>query len=172
MKLVPVLAATAAVAVSLSVAVRAGGELVVFPENYDKGVLYTTVERADTKQYRELYAPAEAVEAAKAGKPMPNGTVITMVVYQALLTAAGEPQKDAGGRFIKGPRTGYAVMEKREGWGAEYPDDVRNGEWEYQSFKADRTVNDKANLKGCFTCHKPLANQDFVFSFDKMKTAK
>ena len=33
-------------------------------------------------------------------------------------------------------------------------------------------MNDKANLKGCFTCHKPLDKQDFVFSFDKMKTAK
>ena len=24
----------------------------------------------------------------------------------------------------------------------------------------------------CFACHKPLDKQDFVFSFDKMKTAK
>ena len=33
-------------------------------------------------------------------------------------------------------------------------------------------IADKANLKGCFTCHKPHDKQDFVFSFDKMKTAK
>jgi hypothetical protein len=64
------------------------------------------------------------------------------------------------------------VMEKRTGWGAEYADDMRNGEWEYQAFTAAKTVNDKANLKGCFTCHKPYDKQDFVFSFDKMKTAK
>jgi cytochrome P460 len=172
MKLVPVLSATALVAVSLTVAVRAGGDLVVFPENYAKGVLYTTVDRADNKQFRELYAPKEAIDALKAGQPIPSGTVLTMVNHAALLTAAGEPQKDANGRFIKGPVVGYAVMEKRDGWGAEYPDDVRNGEWEYQAFKPDRTVNDKANLKGCFTCHKPLDKQDFVFSFDKMKTSK
>jgi hypothetical protein len=172
MKFVPVLAAAALVAVSLTVAVRAGGDLVVFPQDYAKGVLYTTVDRADNKQYRELYAPKEAIDALKAGQPIPSGTVLTMVNHAALQTAAGEPQKDANGRFIKGPVVGYAVMEKREGWGAEYPDDVRNGEWEYQAFKADKTVNDKANLKGCFTCHKPLDKQDFVFSFDKMKTAK
>ena len=47
-------------------------------------------------------------------------------------------------------------MEKRTGWGAEYADDMRNGEWEYQAFKSDKSVNDKANLKNCFTCHKPL----------------
>jgi hypothetical protein len=66
---------------------------------------------------------------------------------------------------------GIAVMEKRAGWGTEYGDDIRNGEWEYQAFKADKTVNDKANLKSCFTCHKPLDKQDFVFSFEKMKSA-
>jgi hypothetical protein len=156
----------------LSAGVQAGGENVVFPENYAKGVLYTTVDRADNKQYRELYSTPEAIEAVKAGKPIPSGTVLTLVQYKALLTAAGEPQKDANGRFIKGPLIAYTVMEKRDGWGTEYPDDVRNGEWEYQAFKADKTVNDKANLKACFTCHKPLDKQDFVFSFDKMKTAK
>ena len=25
-------------------------------------------------------------------------------------------------------------MEKRKGWGTEYPDNIRNGEWEYQAF--------------------------------------
>ena len=63
-------------------------------------------------------------------------------------------------------------MEKRTGWGTEYPDDLRNGEWEYQAFKADKSVNDKANLKNCFVCHKPLDKQDFVFSYDKLKSAK
>ena len=151
---------------------QAGGDNVVFPENYAKGVLYTTLDRPDIKQYRELYATPEAVEAVKAGKPIPSGTVLTLVQYKALLTAAGDPQKDANGRFIKGPVAGYAVMEMREGWGADYPEEVRNGEWEYQAFKADKTVNDKANLTNCFTCHKPHAAKDFVFSLEAMKAAK
>jgi hypothetical protein len=30
-------------------------------------------------------------------------------------------------------------------------------------------VNDKANLKACFECHKPLEpRKDFVFSYDKL----
>ena len=167
-----VLSIAALAAVSLTVAVRAGGDKIAFPADYAKGVLYTTVDRADNKQYRELYAPKAAIDAVKAGKPIPSGTVLTLVQYKAVLNAAGEPEKDANGRFIKGDLIGYTVMEKRTGWGAEYADDVRNGEWEYQAFKADKTVNDKANLKGCFTCHKPYDKQDFVFSFDKMKTAK
>ena len=46
--------------------VRAGGDKVVFPEGFDKGVLFTTVDRADNKQFRELYvSPPAAVEDAK-----------------------------------------------------------------------------------------------------------
>src|SRR5438105_4914497 len=101
MKLTYVLSAAALAAVSLTVAVRAGGDKVVFPENYAKGVLYTTVDRPDVKQYRELYTSAEAIAAAKAGKPIPSGTVFTMVNFKAKLNAAGEPEKDASGRFIK-----------------------------------------------------------------------
>ncbi len=172
MKPLKILALTGLAAITLTVAVRAGADKVMFPENYSKGVLYTTVDRLDNKQFRELYAPKDAVDAVKAGKPMPSGTVLTMVNFKAKLNAAGEPEKDANGRFIKTDEiVGIAVMEKRTGWGAEYGDDIRNGEWEYQAFKADKTVNDKANLKSCFTCHKPLDKQDFVFSFDKMKGA-
>ena len=167
-----VLSVAAMAAVSLTVAVRAGGDKVTFPDNYAKGVLYTTVDRPDNKQYRELYSTPEAIAALKAGQPIPSGTVLTLVQFKAVLNAAGEPEKDANGRFMKGDLIGYTVMEKRAGWGAEYAEDIRNGEWEYQAFKADKTPNDKAVLKNCFTCHKPLDKQDFVFSFDKMKTAK
>ena len=172
MKTWRILPALALVAAGLTLVAQAGGDNVKFPENYAKGVLYTTVDRPDNKQYRELFATPEAVAAIKAGKPVPSGTVLTMVQYKAVLNAAGEPEKDANGRFMKGDLVGYAVMEKRTGWGTEYPDDVRNGEWEYQAFKADKTPNDKANLKACFTCHRPLDKQDFVFSIDKMKTTK
>jgi len=66
---------------------------------------------------------------------------------------------------------GYTVMEKQAGWGAEYPEAQRNGEWEYQAFRADKTANPNANLTACFNCHKPQAGQDFVFSYQSMKTA-
>ena len=171
------IAASAAIACAaaalLAVAARAGGDKVVFPESYASGVLYTTVDRADNKQFRELFvSPPAAVEAAKKGEPMPGGTVITLVQYAALLDAQGNPQIAANGRFIKGNLVAYTVMEKRAGWGAEYPDNVRNGEWEYQAFKADKTPNAAANLTACFNCHKPLgAGPDFMFSYDRMKAA-
>jgi len=45
-------ALASASAVLIAVAAQAGGDKVVFPENYASGVLYTTVDRADNKQYR------------------------------------------------------------------------------------------------------------------------
>ena len=167
-------AACAALATAFAAAsARAGGDLVTFPENYASGVLYTTVDRPDNKQYRELFvSPRTAIEAAKKGEPLPSGTVLTLVQYAAKLDAQGNPEKDANGRFIKTNIIAYTVMEKRTGWGKDYPDNVRNGEWEYQAFKADKTPNTAANLTACFTCHKPLdPKQDFVFSHDKLKAA-
>ena len=172
MTFVRTLSATVLAALAVTASVRAGGDNVVFPENYAKGVLYTTVDRADNKQYRELYSTPEAIAALKGGQAIPSGTVLTLVQYKAKLDASGQPEKDANGRFIKGDLVAYTVMEKRTGWGTEYPDDIRNGEWEYQAFKADKSVNDKAKLANCFTCHKPLDKQDFVFSFEAMKNAK
>ena len=162
----------AAAALAATVSVRAGGDKIAFPADYAKGVMYMTFDAPANKTFRELYTSAAALEAAKKGAPLPSGTEITMVQYAAKLDAGGNPEKDASGRFIKTDAiVGYGVMEKRAGWGTEYPDNVRNGEWEYQAFKADKTANTGANLSACFNCHKPQDKQDFVFSYEKMKLA-
>jgi len=168
------LALTAACAVFaagvLVLPVRAGGDKVAFPQNFANNVLFATVDRPDNKQFRELYVSQAAIDAAKKGQPLPNGTVITLIQYAAQLGSDGNPVKDANGRFIKTNIIAYAVMEKRTPWGTEYPDNIRNGDWEYQSFTPEKKVNEKANLAACFTCHKPLDKQDFVFSYEKMKS--
>ena len=102
MKLMHVLSVAALAAVSLTVAVRAGGDKIAFPENYAKGVMYWSFDRADNKQHRDYYAPKAAIDAAKKGQPLPSGTVLTMVQYSTKLGADGNPEKDANGRFIKG----------------------------------------------------------------------
>jgi len=167
-----VIAAVAAAGLAASIPVRAGGDKIAFPQSYAEGVRYMTFDHVATKTFRELYTSAAALEAAKKGEPLPSGTVITMVNYAAKLDPQGNPEKDADGHFIKTDTVaGYGVMEKRAGWGSEYSDTVRNGEWEYQVFKADQSPNPAAKLGACFECHKPQAKQDFVFSYDTMKTA-
>jgi hypothetical protein len=154
---------------ALAAGAMSGPDNIKFPDGYEKGVLYSILDRHDTRQYRELYSTPEAVKAVREGRPIPSGTVLTLVQYAAKLDEKGVPLRDGKGRFVKGDLIGYTVMEKRKGWGAEYPDNIRNGEWEYQAFAADKQVNTKAKLEACFTCHKPLpANQDFVFLYNKM----
>ena len=51
--------------VALASQVRAGGDLVKFPDGFDKGVLFTTVDRADNKQYREVYTSQKALDAPR-----------------------------------------------------------------------------------------------------------
>ncbi len=167
-----VIAAVAAAGLAASIPVRAGGDKIAFPQSYAEGVRYMTFDHVATKTFRELYTSPEAVVAATKGEPLPDRTVITMVNYAVKLDAQGNPEKDSNGRFIKTDTiAGYGVMEKRAGWGSEYPDTVRNGEWEYQVFKADQSPNPAAKLGACFECHKPQAKQDFVFSYETMKTA-
>lgn len=146
------------VALALSVAAtaawqaKAGRELVRFPENFTGGVQYATVSRGNLKE--EIFTGREAIEAVKNGQPVPSGTVITLVDYR-------------DGKLFR-----YVVMEKRTGWGLEYPPDVRNGEWEFQAFNSDRSVNENESVGRCFSCHKGQAQNDFVFTLDRMKRAQ
>ena len=154
----------------MTAVVVAGPENISFPEGFEKGVLYATVDRYDIKQHRELYSTPEAVKAVREGRPIPHGTVLTLVQYSAKTDDKGNPVKGADGRFVKGDLVAYTVMEKRKGWGAGYPAEWRNGEWEYAAFTKDRKPNEKANAnaKACFVCHKPHESQDFVMSLARL----
>ena len=74
----------------------------------------------------------------------------------------------ANGRLMKKDVLVHVVMEKRTGWGAEYPDSLRNGEWEYQAFNALGDSSPKTNLKACFECHKPLEKLDYVMTLPQL----
>ncbi|CCH07579.1 cytochrome P460 family protein [Achromobacter xylosoxidans] len=144
------LVATAAVAAT--VAWAQGNDRVAFPANYKDGLHYTTVERGNIRE--EIYANREVIEAAKKGQPLPSGSVITMEDYR-------------DGRLFR-----YIVMEKRTGWGERYAEDVRNGDWEFQSFQPDHTVNRSENVTRCMGCHKAQDKNDFVFTLDRIRSAK
>lgn len=162
------IAGLGAVAVAQQALVPSGPNKLQFPEGYDKGVLYATVDRHDTKQYREFYTSAAAVQAAKAGEPIPDGTVITLAAYAAKLDAEGKPVKDANGRFVKDKLVAVNSMQKQKGWGDDIPAAVRNGDWVYQSFTADGKVNEKANLTACYQCHLPFAQEEYLTNLPKL----
>jgi hypothetical protein len=163
----------AAVGVTLAIgAASAGPESIAFPEGYQDGfVHYATVNRADErKQVVKIFANDVALASAKDGAPLDSGAVIAMEVYKAKLDDGEEPVVGEDGFFVADQLAAIAVMETREGWGADYPDEWRNATWEYALFKADGTQIER-DYQPCFECHKPLDASDYLFSFDALKTA-
>jgi cytochrome P460 len=150
MKITHIIAGAAMLA-ALAWQALAAGDRVALPGGYATGVHYATVKRGNITE--ELFTSRATIAAVKSGQPVPSGTVITMEDYR-------------DGKLFR-----YVVMEKRTGWGADYPPDKRNGEWEFQAFNADKSVNRNENLDRCFACHKGQERQDFVFTLDRMKSA-
>jgi hypothetical protein len=71
---------TIAVTGGLAWHAHAGRELMKFPENYASGGHYATVNRGNIRE--EIFATPPAIDAVKAGQPIPSGTVITMEEYR------------------------------------------------------------------------------------------
>lgn len=145
----------------------AGESQLAFPTNYKSGVLYNSVDRDDRNEIHQQYTSRAAIEAAEASKPLPDGTVITSVAYAAQLDAKGNPIRDARGSMVPGALLRFTVMEKRRGAGAEFPENLRNGDWLFGAFTADRKVDTdpQADVKGCMLCHKPHEHLDYVKTY-------
>jgi hypothetical protein len=143
-------------------------EKVLFPE-YQTHVLYDVLDQPDLKEIREAYVNSEALKGFKPGEPFPSGTVLSLPTFKALLNEAGELVRDPNGRLVRGRLDRIVVMEKRAGWGVEYPEELRNGEWEYERFLPDGARDPGADIPGCFKCHKPKAELDFVFTLPQLE---
>jgi Cytochrome P460 len=123
--------------------VHAESNRVKFPE-IDKLVHYTTVKRGNVTEH--IMTTPEAIQAIKSRQPVPAGTHFVLVDY----------------RESKVFR--YFVMERGEGWGAEYDDRRRTGDWQFQWFWPDRTINTNENTARCQSCHRSQADSEYLFT--------
>ncbi len=148
------------------VAPGAGPARIAYPKGFETGFIrYSVVDRFDTKRARYMYVDRAGAAAAKAGEALPDGVVVVMEDHEVELDAAGAPVLDSAGRMKPTARvTAVAVMEKRKGWGELIPANLRNGDWDYASFRPDGSVNPGANLAACFTCHLNRRDRDFTFT--------
>lgn len=156
---------TALAAVLALTPAHAGTERVAYPEGFETAfVRYQVVDRTDRKKARFMYMNQVAWEAARPGTALPDGAILVMEDHAVRMEDAEKPVTDSQGRLIATDEvTGVFVMEKRAGWGADYPDDMRNGDWEYAWFNPDGTRTDKT-MERCFECHKAQAAEDFTFT--------
>lgn len=139
-------AAFLALAITLFIGCQVHAETnrTTFPVNIDELVHYATVRRGEVTEH--LMTTQAGIDAVKAGQPMPSGTHVVLVDYR-------------DGEVFR-----YFVMEKGEGWGADYPERRRTGDWQFQWFKPDMTVNLAENTARCQSCHMSRGDQEFLFS--------
>jgi hypothetical protein len=157
----------------LGSAAFAGPDSIVFPEGYqDNFTHYNTVNLADErKQVVKMFANDVALASAKDGAPLDSGSVLVMEVYKAKLDADGNPVVGSDGFFEPSEMAGIAVMETRDGWGADYPEEWRNGTWEFAAFKPDDHSLVERDYQPCFACHKPMAEAGYLFSLAPLTAA-
>jgi len=146
---------------------------VTFPEGYKESFRkYHTINFPATKQVRYFYANTPAVTAAKAGKPLPEGSVLFVEVYAAKLDADNKPVTGADGFFVADKLLQYTAMASGEGWGKEIPDMLRNADWNYAIFSTDKQHQPGVNQAVCLACHKPLDNASYTFTLKQLAEAK
>lgn len=140
------------------------GQRVMMPEGYrDTFVRFPMVNRQmNPDQLGVLYANTAALSGISSGK-FTSGSVMVFEIYKAKKDASGSVVTDASGMRIPDKHALNAVMEKRDGWGAGIPEAIRNGDWDYSTYKPDGAFA-KKDFNSCFGCHLPLGEgKDFVF---------
>jgi hypothetical protein len=145
---IPLLAAAAGAVILAGWQVDAEPNRTTLP-NIDSLVHYTTVTRGDVTEH--IMTTREAIEAVKNGQPIPDGTHFVLVDYR----------DDQVYR--------YFVMEKGSGWGSDYDEVRRTGDWQFQWFKPDRTINMTENTARCQRCHSSRSDRDFLYTFNDIR---
>jgi cytochrome c553 len=144
-----------------------------FPEGYkDSFVKYHTINFPATKQVRYYYANKAAVQAAKSGKPLPDGSYLLAEVHAAKLDADGKPVSGGDGFYVPEKPLFYTAMASGAGWGNEIPDMLRNANWNYAVFTLDKKARPGVNQAECLACHKPLDSVSYTFTLKEIAGAK
>ena len=145
---------------------------VVFPENYQQTfVKYHTINFPSTKQVRYYYANPAALQAAREGKALPNGSFLFAEVYSAKLDANKMPITGADGFYQTDKLVAYTAMQRDAGWGADFPAELRNEDWNYAVYSPEKKAR-PVNQAECLGCHKPLDKVSYTFTLKELAAQK
>jgi cytochrome c553 len=145
---------------------------VTLPASLQKGhTRYLTKDVAEAGQVSVYYANDAAFAAAAAGRPLPDGSAIYLESWSAKLGADQKPVVGNDGHFVPDRLRSITAMASGKGWGADIPEMLRNENWNYAVFAADRTLRGEVNQAECLACHKPRAGTSFLFLHGELATA-
>ncbi len=144
-------------------------ERISFPADYSTTFYnYLSLDRVQNDdQIMRLFANDIAIDAASEGRELPVGSVIVGEIYKAKKDKDGKVIESSLGRRVRDKLMAVAVIEKGEGWGASFPDNLRNDDWDFAIFSPDGKRLDK-DLNTCRSCHAPMAQTQHLFSLDHL----
>jgi len=140
-----------------------------FPENYRETYTnYLSLDRVQNPdQVIRLFANDIAIQGPDKDGKLPFGSIVVAEIFKAKLDSEGEIITSSLGRRIRDSLMLIAVMQREQGWGEQYPQALRNGNWEYAAFNPDSSTADN-DINACLACHAPLSNTNFLFSYDHL----
>lgn len=121
-------------------------------------------------QVMSMFANDIARNGARADGKLPYGSVLIGEVYGAKKDADGAVVESALGRRVPAELKAIVVMERREGWDAQYPDELKVGDWEFEVF-SPAGENLGKDTTACRECHQPLTDTEFTFSYQHLAAA-
>jgi hypothetical protein len=146
---------------------------VVFPADYKSTFSkYHTINFPATRQVRYYYANPAATAAAKAGRPLPDGSALLAEVYAAKLGPDGKPEMASDGFYVADKLLFYTAMAREAGLGKDIPEMLRNADWNYAVFTTERQHRPGANQAECLACHKPLDDVSYLFTLKQLAAVK
>lgn len=63
---------------------------------------------------------------------------------------------------------GYSTMQSKPGWGADLPELLRNDDWNYGVFGADKRARTDVDPSVCLAWHKLAAKKSYLFTLDDL----
>lgn len=141
----------ALLAIALATPAWAEPNRVAFPD-VEALEQYTTVTRGEVTEY--IYTSPEALTAIRAGEPVPQGTQVVLQDWRA-----GEAYR-------------LFVMENGEGWGEDYDEATRAGDWQFQWYWPDGSINTEEDTGRCRACHQSREGREFMFTYNDARRSE
>ncbi len=120
-----------------------------FPTNLDQLVHYATVNRGNVTEH--ILTSRAAIDAVQKNQPIPDGTQFVLVDY----------------RDDKVYR--YFVMENGSGWGQDFDERRRTGNWQFQWFWPNKSINTSENTARCQSCHQSQQDQNYLYTHEQLR---
>ena len=139
-----------------------------YSSSYDN--YYVSDRLYQDDQVISLFANDVVRDAARAGQPLPDGSIIVGEIYAAKKDAEGDVVESPLGRRIAGELKAIVMMERRAVWADQYPEGNKVGGWEFEVFSPDGKNLGK-DTTACRECHEPLADSDYTWSLDHIAAA-